>query len=591
MLAGWDRAGGATTIGGVGLTRHWGGLSLTRNRRELLAVIVLLGLLGGVALGALAGARRTQSSYPRFLRASNASTMAIDPGPYDPEIDSIIAHWPEVVESATYVAFLTGPMDGDVPDFEQDFETLGTPNGRFFTMDRFTPTSGRRPDPARENEIAVNETAAERWDYHVGQHLDLGTYSPEQVASDSFFEDPPPPLLRTDATIVGIGVFTDEVVQDDTNASPLALVTPAFSERAAPYATYAWQGLQLRHGDDDVAAIKARYTAAAPPGTPQFFRVTSVDTFHAEQAVLPLSLALASFGGIAFAATLVLVSQAVSRQVRAARTDHGVLRALGAGPRALVVASVVGPILALVAGALLAVALAIAGSPLMPVGTTRRVEVDRGVDADWTVLAVGAGLLLALLVGAALATAVRELPHRQSAASGISRRSRLARLASNSGMSPSAVTGLRLAFEPGEGATAVPVRSVMFAGGIAVVTLVAALTFGSSFRSLLDRPALYGWSWDQAILDQSGYGNLNVDRAHDELDARPEIAGWSGGYFGADSLDRQNVPLLGMEPGSSVTPPLLDGRMIISADEVVLGSATADALGKHIGDDVRIGAG
>lgn len=72
-------------------------------------------------------------------------------------------------------------------------ETIGTLDGRFFTMDRFAVTAGRRPAVDRDNEIAVNETAAKLYGYYVGQQLDLGTYSDEQLSSDSFFDDPPPP--------------------------------------------------------------------------------------------------------------------------------------------------------------------------------------------------------------------------------------------------------------------------------------------------------------------------------------------------------------------------------------------------------------
>lgn len=469
--------------------------------------------------------------------------------------------------------------------------SLGTPNGRFFTMDRFAPTDGRLPDVGRDNEIAVNETAAELYGYHVGQHLDLGTYSDEQVSAESFYEDPPPPKIRTEATIVGIGLFIDEVVQDDTNRTPLALVTPAFSKKAAAYAGYAWQGLTLQHGDADVASLKAWYVAELDPGSPQFFRVTSVDTFHAEQAVRPLSLALASFGVIAGIAALVLVGQATSRLLRQARADNEVLRSFGASPRTLALAGLVGPLLALAVGVLLAVGLGFAASPLMPVGATRRVDVARGFDADWTVLGLGAAVLLGPLVIAAVVTAVRELPHRRSAKHGLRPRSRVVGMASHAGMSPSAVTGLRFAFEPGDGITAVPVRSVMLAGAIAIVTIVAALTFGASFRTLLDSPDLYGWNWDAAIFDQAGYGDLDLAGAHDLLDGKPEITGWSGGFFGADSVDGRNLPLLGMEPDSEVVPPVLTGRMIASDNEVVLGSAIADALDKHVGDDVRIGVG
>jgi hypothetical protein len=573
----------------VGLAQHWGAITLRRRRRELVAIVLLLGILGGVSLCALAGARRTQSSYPRFLRASHASTMAIDPGQYDPEVDAVIAAFPEVVRSTTYVAFTTGPLLADGrPDFLQDFETIGTFDGRFFTMDRFAPTRGRLPDVDRDDEIAVNETAADLYGYQVGQHLDLGTYSNEQLSSETFFEDPPPPVIRTRATIVGIGLFTDEVLQDDTNRTPLALVTPAFSKEAAAYAGYAWQGLTLRRGDADVESVKAQYMALLEPGSPQFFRVTSVDTFHAEQAVRPLSLALAAFGAIAGFAALVLVGQAVSRHLRHAGTDHEVLRSFGASPRTLAAAGLIGPLLALALGTLLAVGLAFAASPLLPLGPARRVEIASGLDADWAVLGIGAATLLVLLVSVAVVASIRELPHRRSATRGI-RRSRVVGAASGAGMPPSAVAGLRLAFEPGDGATVVPVRSVMIAGTIAIVTLVSALTFGASFRSLLDSPDLYGWSWDVAIYDQSGYGTISLAGSHELLDGRPEIAGWSGAFFGADSIDGLNLPLLGMEADSAVVPPLIAGRMITSADEVVLGSATAEALRAVVGDEVHIG--
>ena len=48
--------------------RRWGGL---------LAIVVLIALLGGLAMGAVAGARRTQSSFPAYLARTNASDLAI----------------------------------------------------------------------------------------------------------------------------------------------------------------------------------------------------------------------------------------------------------------------------------------------------------------------------------------------------------------------------------------------------------------------------------------------------------------------------------------------------------------------------------
>jgi hypothetical protein len=44
--------------------------------RQALALALLTGLLGGVALGAVAGARRTAGAYQRYLAAINASDVS-----------------------------------------------------------------------------------------------------------------------------------------------------------------------------------------------------------------------------------------------------------------------------------------------------------------------------------------------------------------------------------------------------------------------------------------------------------------------------------------------------------------------------------
>ena len=46
--------------------------------RALAALALLLGLVGGVALTAAAGARRTDTAYPRLLQWANASQVDIN---------------------------------------------------------------------------------------------------------------------------------------------------------------------------------------------------------------------------------------------------------------------------------------------------------------------------------------------------------------------------------------------------------------------------------------------------------------------------------------------------------------------------------
>src|ERR1039458_5738370 len=53
--------------------------TFARQLTGYLTVVLLIGLIGGIGMAAVAGARRTQSSYPQFLASTNASdlTMAV----------------------------------------------------------------------------------------------------------------------------------------------------------------------------------------------------------------------------------------------------------------------------------------------------------------------------------------------------------------------------------------------------------------------------------------------------------------------------------------------------------------------------------
>ena len=49
-----------------------------------LTIVVLVGLLGGVAMGSLAAARRTQSAFPTYLASTNPSNLALETGGWQP---------------------------------------------------------------------------------------------------------------------------------------------------------------------------------------------------------------------------------------------------------------------------------------------------------------------------------------------------------------------------------------------------------------------------------------------------------------------------------------------------------------------------
>ncbi|MGZ4790445.1 MAG: FtsX-like permease family protein [Ilumatobacteraceae bacterium] len=560
-------------------------IRIRRRLRGYLGVAVLLGLTAGLGMLSIAGARRTQSAYPRFLRSTNASTFAITAVPYNAEINAAVAALPEVLQSRTYIAFGVSILDSaGRPDTSFNYETSGTFDGRYIDQDRFTPLDGRQADPTRADEVVINERAARALGAHVGQHLELGLYSVEQLTAPTFATDPPPPVMRTTATVVGIGLLPEEIVQDDADRDERLLLTPAYSDKARQYASYAVQGLVLRHGDADVAALEARLASIIPPGTAEF-RATSVDRFHALQAVRPLTIALALFGLIAGLAGLVLVAQAIGRLLRADRAEDASLHVFGASPSTIAGATMIGPILAVGLGIVLAVTVAVVASPVMPIGPVRRVEVSRGIDIDLAVLAYGVAVVIVVLFAATAVSVWRQRPRRRLQARRL-RSSRVATVAASIGLPPPAVTGLRAAVEPAVDSSEVPTRSVVIGAVIAVAALVGSLTFGASLTTLVDQPSLYGWNWDAAISSANGYGNIDLTAAHGILDKDPGVASWWGAYFGAASFNRTGVPVLGVYPSDPVALSLLKGRSIRTSAETVLGATTADQLHAGVGDTV-----
>ena len=174
-------------------------------------------------------------------------------------------------------------------------------------------------------------------------------------------------------------------------------------------------------------------------------------------------------------------------------------------------------------GALLAGAVAVGLSPLTPLGPVRRVETS-GVAFDWTVLGLGVASLILVLSAVAVAIAYRQAPHR------VARRhrrapyrgSRAARAAANAGLPTPTVTGIRFAVEPGAGSNAVPVRSAIIGAVLAIVVVTSTVTFGASLRTLVSRPALYGWNWNYELLAGfSGQENLPRNAGRDAARPRP----------------------------------------------------------------------
>jgi hypothetical protein len=81
----------------MGIIRYAFRATWRRHWRIALVVALIGGLLGAISMTALAGARRTDSAYGRYLRAVKASDVLIDvPGP--------LASWPASIAARTSAA-------------------------------------------------------------------------------------------------------------------------------------------------------------------------------------------------------------------------------------------------------------------------------------------------------------------------------------------------------------------------------------------------------------------------------------------------------------------------------------------------------
>ena len=248
------------------------------------------------------------------------------------------------------------------------------------------------------------------------------------------------------------------------------------------------------------------------------------------------------------------------------------------------------------AGGVIAVGIAIAASPLMPIGAASLAEPQPGIDLDPLVLGVGfaAVVLLPLIVltapgillaGQARGAAGAVGPPAARSGAPTARPSWLAGALTRAGTVTGGI-GARMAFEPGHGRTAVPVRSALAGTAIAVAAVVAAVVFGTSLVGLVSSPRQYGQNWDQQL--NLGFAAVPSSYAAQFAAATPDVTGYALGDIGQLNIGGTRVAAVGVDSvhGDGYLT-MLTGLLLANADEIALGAQTIRALGVRIGQTVR----
>ena len=585
---------------------------LGRRWRSWLVLVVLTGVVAGVTVAAVAGWSRTHSAMDRFVEF-NRPVNGYAAGRIDraalADIDGV-----EAVEGGDY--FLLVPVDeegrshpeqlGQVSPFSSD-----EPES-FVSFNRPIIVSGRLADPSEELEVMVDEEMADLYDLSAGDSLTMQGYGFDQI--DQLFENIgslPPTGPTFELTVTGILRSPQDVVSNQK--VPEVVYLGSAEVRLGP-------AFDAAHRNEDVPSLGALFGDGGAEGSTgheirvDFSRTTRQEATEAireldpeafvdfsgndatrarreaERAIGLQATMLLALGALVGLGGAVLVAQGLRRQLELDRASQRSLAALGATRGgALGVAAVKGGLFAS-ASVAVAAGVAIALSPLTPVGHARRAEIDPGLSVDLRALAAGSLVLSFLLVGFILAVAWQE----SGAARRRDRRSRgrsvgLASRAAQAGLPLPLVTGIRAArLGAGGGTVAVTVL-------VAAVGIVGALGFTASEHRLATRPDLWGWTFDAVVGD--GNDPMVAERAEATLAGSELVESYAvrvaleSVMVSANGRSTEVDTTAILDQRGSIEPRLLEGEPPRRADEVALGGATARGLGLSVGDELELNAG
>jgi hypothetical protein len=538
------------------------------------SVALLVAAFAGVVTAAAAGAQRTDMAYPHLLAWSRAPDLLVVSG-FEPLLAPLpraaLAGLPQVA-AVGYARQLSLTAPGGITLLApEDNRVPGLVWGRKII-------AGRAADPGRPDEAEASFTAAQDRHLHAGDRLAV-TLRGRGGGT-----------LRVTLRITGIEAASAEFPPQLDNGPPTVWATPAFwRAHGAQVRSFPEAAVRLRAGASLLAVQRRLAQLARQAGKT---KISGADSLAAQNANTERSIhleavalwLLAGFLGVIGVLTL---AQVLARLSAAQSADFGTLRALGANRRQLVTLGLARAAVVGLAGAAGAVLLAVALSPLLPVGLAALAEPHPGLDADGLVLGLGGVVTVLVTVAGAAPGAWRAARREAGPHPGPHRRQPLLSLATAGGSAPRAI-GVQLALRPGAGRGALPVRSTIAGAVVGVAGLTAAVVLTASLGYLLATPKLYGVTWD-AVAGPAASAPLTPVAA---LAARdPDVAAWSEGFSdGSLQIGGHRVDAIAMDSGRgpSLMATPLQGRLPRAVGEITLGPRTLAALHTHVGATIRV---
>jgi FtsX-like permease family len=554
---------------------------LRRRWRSWLAIALLISVVGGVVLATAAAGQRTESAFPRLV-ATHGFDMLVYSNLPAPKL----ARLPQV----TAVTKALGPDNGQPtcacthPINPTDFGVIVIDPGG---ISPYKLVSGHLPNPQASDQVVASFTLQQDYGLHLGSLIHVPFYASSQLSAYNNAVGALPKPVGPNVTFRVVG-FEASDFEFPSGGSPTysLYASQAFARTVVPRTAFGYAYLiRLRHGAADIPRFSAEARAAAGLvyGENLDAEVASVEaSIHPQAVGWWIIAALAALVGLA------VVGQALDRQSTVESEDYPAMAALGADRCQLITLATARNVVVALAGAIGALAVATALSPIAPLGEARDAETSTGVNFDAFVLLLGvlAIVVVVLALGAwpALRAARASRPDDRAMAS---RPSRVVAGIAAAGAPPSAVVGVRNALERRSGGANVPVGSALLGTVLAVVALCGTAVFGASLSHLTATPRLYGDPFQLNFSSpESGQPDPVLLRS---LEHNREVTGITEGFAIEMSV---NKVAAGGIAGTAIRGSLLlskvSGHLPRGDGQIGLGATTMHEVGAHVGSIVHV---
>ncbi|MEQ1785796.1 MAG: FtsX-like permease family protein [Acidimicrobiales bacterium] len=551
-------------MGGIGA---WTRAAWRRQRRALLVLGVIAGLGMGVSLVALQGARRADTAYGRLRAATLAPDLLAsfaDEAAFDR-----VATLPGVAAATQFSYTPVAPVPLVAGEDAGAF--VGLDDAFLFDVYRPYILEGRALRRGATDEVLINEALAARGDLGPG----------DRVVLKSGFDDA---VTLGEVTIVGVG---RGIFDAGVNAGrPSVMLPHSFQEAHSDAVEIGPEPGTLLRLEPATDATGFQDDVTAVLGHEVGFKSASDEGEGTNRSLRVQALGYVALAIAVALATLLVVVQGLGRLVRSVLgAELPVLVAIGMRPRQRLALATALAIPVAVVGIALAMVVAIAGSPLVPTGLGRSVDVAHGVQVDGPLLVAGA-VAVGLALGLGAVGVAWRL--RSTAAAPVTRPTRTSRALRQLPLRMK--LGAELALAPRSAPAGAAARSALFGTACAVAVVVAVGMFGASLDRLLDpsHAELAGWDFDVAVSDGEHPDLASFQAALTDATADAPPVAISIAHIVALSVGDTVVQTYAFEPSSPTVHPTLHVGHPPAAGEIVLGPDVARHLGVGLGDRIAV---